>query len=582
MSPTSVRTKGLGEPLDTAQRSVPQLLRNLALARGCSTIEQVKEFLNPQPALHNPLLELADLEKALERTVRAIRSGEAITIFGDYDCDGVTSTAQFVNLLRASGHTNWRCYIPDRFIEDYGLTIPAVEACLNTQKPALIIAVDCGSSAIEALEFLRAKSVDVIVLDHHQVHHAGPHPSFAHLNPKGDPRIESSALLQDAARMSAAGLCYFFCSLVADRAQLAWDKDANLVLGGLGTYVDVMPLVGTNRALVKHSVRLANGATLRKIPGLLALVEQTGWYGRPITEFTFGFVLGPCLNATGRLTHAKASLNLLCAQTTERAVERAKELVEANAERKSIQDGILSEAIQQAETVVKADPDTKVLVLYGSKWHTGVVGIVAGRIRERFNRPTIVMARLDNGYWKGSGRSVPSFDIGSFVTAAVREKVLTSGGGHAAACGVKLTDEQIAGFVMWTKDRSSQITADFSPEFEVAGDLDWLAPEEWAQFFHAGAPWGQGNPRPAIVAPSVEIAWGPEPRKRRDQTVWCLQAGLRTGTADPVVVTCDNLDLARHLLAPEQKLYLLLEFSRTVGQDGRRFDNWRVAHGEIV
>lgn len=562
--------------------SVDALLDSLARARGCSTDEEVQRFLNGSEDLHNPLDRLTAIERAVDRVLLAIRNGENITIFGDYDCDGVTSSAQCINLLRAARHSKYRVYIPDRFIEDYGLTMDAVTSCIDSQNPKLIIAVDCGSTSFDALRFLRERGIDVIVLDHHQVEDCDEHPAFAHLNPKGDPRLASDPVLQDAVRMSAAGLAFFFCWKVAERGGFPWDLDANLILAGFGTYADVMPMVGINRELVRRALMHANSHTINRVPGLVELLKANN-YTKAITEHTFGFILGPCFNAAGRLTHAKASLSLACAITNEKAKELAVELLAQNNERKRIQESILAEATAQASAIMSAAPETKVLILYGRDWHTGVIGIVAGRIRERFHRPTIVLARLDTGFWKGSGRSIPTIDIGSFVRDAVREKVITGGGGHSNACGVKMTDEELPEFIGWVKENAGRLSNDLVPRLEVVGNVDLLSADEWETFYRLGAPFGQGNPRPFVLAEAPILKWGPEPAFKADrETVWGVKASFTTTVHKNLNVVHTVPTEGMTLIAPQTPLRLVLDFSRSEGKDGRVWDNWKIVHGEII
>lgn len=565
------------------QGAVRALLESIARARGCGGDAEVAEFLDPNPKLVNPIVGLRDLQKGVERIVRALRAGENVTVFGDYDCDGVTSVAQFVTFFRAAGCKSYRVYIPDRFLEDYGLTIPAVEKCMQEQKPSLIIAVDCGSSSIDALTALKAQGVDVIVIDHHQVHcDCEIHPAFAHLNPKGDPGLSASADLQDGAKMSAAGLCYFVVEVLAATIDLKWDNRANLILAGLGTYVDVMPLIGTNRALVKHSLRLCNEPAIALVPGVQALLTAAGWGDKEVTDYTFGFILGPHLNASGRMEHAKASLQLLCAQRPDTAVQRTEPLITANQERRALQETIAKEALVQAEKILAASPDAKVLVLYSPNWHSGIVGIVAGKIKEKFGRPVIVMARLESGYWKGSGRSIPAIDIGQFVSRAVKESVITAGGGHAMACGVKMTDDQLPCFVEWVRKESSSLEADLRPTIEVVGTVDLLSSDEWDMLLEAAAPFGQGNPRPAILIESPCMIWGGEPAKRRDQTVFGIKAGLQTKRHKRLEVLWGDIEVARKVFNPLAKFNLISEFSKSEGNDGRIYYNWRVVHGESI
>ena len=579
MNPREARITPLCPAVPDGDR-VTALLGLLARARGCRTEAEAAAFLDPAPPIANPLPALRDTRKAVDRLAWAIRGGEKITIFSDYDCDGVTSAAQCVNLLRAAGYTNYRVYIPDRFIEDYGLTAEAVERCLNEQHPSLIVATDCGSAAAGVLETLKTRGIDVIVLDHHQIKMGAAHPAYAHLNPKCDPGYAADATVQDAARMSAAGLAYFFCQLVAEQLCLPWDPEANLLLAGLGTYVDVMPLVGLNRALVKHSLRLANSDVVNRLPGITALLQAAGWSNRAVTDYTYGFILGPCLNATGRMAHARASLQLLCSRDPAAARERARQLTAANQERKQVQEGICREAFEQAEKRLAADPETRLLAVCNPDWHSGIVGIVAGRLRERFNRPAIVLGRLENGIWKGSGRSVDSIDLGAIALEAVQAGVISGGGGHGMACGVKLADAQLDGFLAWLARRATKISADLTPVFEVIGDADWLTADQWCEFFTRGAPFGQGNPRPLVLLEAADLAWGPEPATKQGGAIWALKAGYVTSTHRELTVVWPDLDRARRVLAPEQKVRLVLDFSRSNGSNGHRYDNWYVQHGE--
>jgi single-stranded-DNA-specific exonuclease len=567
-------------PARPDQDAVTTLLAVLAGARGCGTPAEVQAFLDPAPAVENPLPVLRETRRAVDRLAWAMRAGETVTIFSDYDCDGVTSAAQCVNLMRAAGYTNYRVYIPDRFIEDYGLTAAALDRCLNEQHPTLILATDCGSGARDELRVLKARGVDVIVLDHHQVGPGGDHPAYAHLNPKADPAFASSATVQEAARMSAAGLTYFFCQLVAAELGVAWDAEANLLLAGLGTYVDVMPLTGLNRGLVKHSLRLANSPVVQRLPGIVALLQATGWSGRSVTDYTYGFILGPCLNATGRMTHARASLSLLCSRDPAAAQERARALTASNQERKQVQDGVCREAFAQAAQIMAEDPATKILALSAPHWHSGIVGIVAGRVRERFHRPVIALGRLDHGIWKGSGRSVDTVDLGSLVAQAVQAGVVAGGGGHPMACGVKLSDAQLPGFLAWIRERAQRLEADLTPSFEVIGDAGWLTGDQWLDFFTRGAPFGQGNPRPLIVLDADDLAWGPEMATKHDGSAWALRAGFAAPGLGELTVVWTDMDRARLVLAPGQKVRLMLEFSRGTGSNGRRYDNWYVQRGE--
>ena len=342
------------------------ILDAYARLRGAKTAEEIEAFLSPSPSLINPLVGMPGLSHAVHRISQAIEKGETITIFGDYDCDGVTSTVLVRDVLLAANHPSsslW-CYIPDRKVEDYGLSLKAAKTCVERQHPTLIIAVDCGSNSFETIAWLREQGIDVIVIDHHSVlaPPEGNHPAFAHLNPKAE-FGKNPAITADATTLSAAGLCFFFAETVASVLEVSsWERDRALILGGLGSLVDVMPLVGTNRSLVKYSLALANNpAVLQSIPGLAALGMASKL--KAFSAYAFGFVIGPCLNASGRLDHARTAVQLLSTRRIEKAKPLAEQLVETNNERKQVQERILDEATAQAAQFLEAWPETKVLFL---------------------------------------------------------------------------------------------------------------------------------------------------------------------------------------------------------------------------
>ena len=463
----------------------------------------------------------------------AVEAKQDVLIFGDYDCDGICSTVLMADFLESAGLSakeNIHLFIPDRKQDRYGLqlrsTAKALAAC--PRKPGLFIAVDCGSPHQESLEKLKAWDIPTLVLDHHQTEAAGAaHPATFHLNPKGWPQMTQRR--DDFCELCAAGLVFLFCKFTAELAKNRdWNLDRAFILAGLATTADQVPMRQINRRLVKAAMARCfysdldvQGTTPEKsglelIPGLLALDQiinasalKNGRPLAPVSEATFGFEWGPCLNASGRLDTALLAVKLLREKNPVAAEELARECVRLNRARKYKQDKIMEEARRQAAAQFYNDPPSKVLVVAGSNWHTGVVGIVASRLKEEFWRPVIVCglatAGLDEAesqdkipaipwaterapfyvpdpsedkkpgpqetLWCGSGRSIPSYDLGHFIHKAVAMGYLETGGGHHQAGGLTLTENQRPAFHQWINEVCPLKEKDFERVAEVLVDL---------------------------------------------------------------------------------------------------------------
>ncbi len=504
------RLRGIG---GGHRRISEDVLVKFASARGCSETTQAAEFLAPDISkveIRNSFSQLRDFPRAAERVFRAIEKKERISLFSDYDTDGVTSVVEMRDFLLAAGHPNekLRIFIPDRFEQDYGLTLKAIKSVVEIHQPQLMIITDCGSNSFDSLAILRTAGVDTIVLDHHDVHAppGGVHPATAHLNPKGDAPFGSHGEHAELCRLCAAGLAFMFCDALAKlRPCATWDRDRALILAGLGTLVDVMPLVGVNRVLVRKSLQLINRPEIRaRVPGLGAMREVFGI--QITTPYSYGFQIGPALNASGRMAHARKAVQLLAASNIAEAWPLAQELVTANKTRKAVQQSILTEAIDAADQTLLDEPATKLLMLCAPHWHQGIVGIVAGRIRELYSRPVIVCGQNDAGYWKGSGRSVPGFDLGGLVGEAFKAGLITSGGGHAAAAGLKYTREQRAHFEAWLRHRMAGVTLDTTPEYDILGHADEFSVPTWVTILDRLEPFGAGNPKPFFLVESARLA----------------------------------------------------------------------------
>ncbi len=428
-----------------AQLKIPPLLAQCLLNRGFSEPSAIKNFLSPRlKNLADPFA-LPDMAVAVERLLRAREQKEPLVIFGDYDVDGVTSVALLLEVLRPLG---WQVdfYLPSRMDEGYGLSADGVENCLKKFPVKLLLAVDCGSTAVETVRNLRSRGVDVIVLDHHQVSSPAPetvalvNPQLSTLN--SDKSRAGSQSSTTFTELCSVGLAFKLAHALIKRGRetslpgaAEFDLRPLLDLVALGTIADLVPLTGENRMLASAGLdRL--GTTKR--PGLIAL-KQVAQCPPTLGAYEVGFQLAPRLNAAGRLETAGESLQLLLARELDEAMPLAQSLDSRNRERQKIERGIVEEVVGALKA--KFNPETDFAIVEGQLlWHIGVVGIVASRVLQQFYRPTIILGG-EGGEWRGSGRSIAGFDL----AAALREcdDLLVRHGGHAMAAGLSLRPEQM-------------------------------------------------------------------------------------------------------------------------------------------
>ena len=441
------------------------LLAQCLVNRGFSEPDASDTFLAPRlKHLADPFL-LPNMDKAVDRLFRVRDAGELLVIFGDYDVDGVTSTALLVEVLRPLG---WRVefYLPNRMEEGYGLSADGVENCLKKFVPpagkdgvihpgTLLLAVDCGSTSVETIASLKSRGVDVIVLDHHQV--SDPRPdAVALVNPQlgnsgegresNDPGVASldprPTTLVPFTELCSVGLAFKLAHALLKRGRetglpgaMEFDLKPFLDLVGLGTIADIVPLIGENRILVSAGLRQLNAS---QRPGIVAL-KEVAQIKDHIGSYEVGFQLGPRLNAAGRLETAEDSLRLLLAKNLAEAMPLAQNLDARNRERQKIEKTICDEVI--ASIRAKFDAQNHFVIVEGQLlWHIGVVGIVASRVLQEFYRPTIIIGG-ENGEMRGSGRSIAGFDL----AAALREcdGLLMRHGGHAMAAGLSILPDKI-------------------------------------------------------------------------------------------------------------------------------------------
>lgn len=489
---------------EIARRSgVSEIVARLLAGRGVRP-DDVDFYLSPRLAAHlpDPCI-LKDMQKAAERVAEAVSGKEKIAVFGDYDVDGATSSSVLVQFLRAVSDAETVVRIPERD-EGYGPTAEAMETFANGGA-TLIVTVDCGTTAFDALEGV-AKTTDIIVVDHHEPEVRLP-SVYALVNPK---RLDELAD-NPCRHMAAVGVVFllvvavnrilrqrgFYCGGKTEPDLRRW-----LDLVALGTVCDVVRLRGVNRLFVKsglmHMARRHN-------KGLAVLSELSGIKEAP-TAYHLGYVLGPRLNACGRIGQAGLGMKLLCAADEAEAREIASRLDELNVLRRQMCEEVLKQAIFQIES---RDEDAPLIYVWGKGWHSGIIGIIAGRLKDRYRRPAMVMS-VEGGEVRGSGRSVAGLNMGAAVMAALERGILTRGGGHAMAAGFSLTEDNLPVFKAFLEDYMKTHTDGEIKDDDylidgvvdvgaVGGDLlETLAGME---------PFGEGNPEPRFAVADVAVSY---------------------------------------------------------------------------
>ena len=474
------------------------MVGRLLAARGVG-LEAAADFLDPtlRALLPDPSV-LRDMDRAAARLAEAVRGGETVAVFGDYDVDGACSGALMDGFLRGLGCTVI-AYVPDRMAEGYGPNVPALQE-LAVRGATLVVCVDCGTAANGVLACLSGRA-DVVVLDHHKSE--GPPPDvLATVNPN---RLDCGSGL---GTLCAAGVA-FLAAIATVRALRRGsyfagapepDLLALLDIVALATVCDVMPLTGLNRAFVAQGLRVM---ARRERPGIAALLEVAQVKDRP-NAATLGFALGPRINAGGRISEADLGLRLLLCEDLVQARGLAEKLDAVNRQRQAVEASILEAAMAAAEAQIAAG--RAAVLVAGVAWHPGVVGIIAGRIKERFNRPACVAALAD-GIAKGSGRSVVGLDLGAAVIAARQNGLLLTGGGHAMAAGFSLPEAGLPAFHDFLDERLAAASelpsaADLAVEGTVAVPG---CTTELARQLGRLAPFGNGNEEPTLILPRVRV-----------------------------------------------------------------------------
>ena len=475
------RARGLMEAA-----GVPPLAALALCARGLDTVEKARTFLSSDPALLEDPMLLRDMDRAVDRITRALAEGETMAVYGDYDVDGITSTCLLTSYLRQRGGTVIP-YIPDRMEEGYGLNREAVST-LHQQGVSLIITVDCGITAVEEAAYARQLGIDVVITDHHECKPQLP-GAWAVVDPH---RRDCPYPFKHLAGVGVALKLVLALAPAGERAGLLRQYAD---LAAIGTVADVMAVVGENRAII-HMGLQSLAHTQR--PGLRALLRETGLDQRPITSGAVGYTLAPRINASGRMGCASLAAELLLTGDETRACQLARQLCELNRERQAIEADIYAQCVSTVEALPAAQRHA--LVLSGSGWHQGVVGIVASRLAERYSCPTFMIC-LQNGKGKGSCRSFGGFNL--FAALEGCAPLLEGFGGHELAAGFTILEENIPQFRQQMNDYVLERTggAEMVSTLEVDAEIPdpGLLTLENVQALELLEPYGAGNPKPVFT-----------------------------------------------------------------------------------
>ena len=510
--------------------------------------DEVSSFLNPsiKNFLPNPY-NLIDMEKSTLRTAKAIYQKEKLGIFGDYDVDGATSTALLGNYF-SELNIEYETYIPDRKKEGYGPSIKSFQELID-KKVKVIFTVDCGTLSFEAINFAKDNNIDVIVLDHHQSEVKLPN-AFSIVNPN---RLDDNSNLQ---YLCAAGVTFMFLvSLNRELRNKNWFNKYNinepnlieyLDLVSLGTVCDVVPLIGLNRAIVKQGLKVLKS---KKNLGLKTLLDICKIDSNP-SIYHLGYLLGPRINAGGRVGKCSHGANLLLNKDPKYSFKLASELDQFNKERQMLEKDLLKKILN----ITKDSSNDPVLILSGRNWHEGVIGIVAARLKDKFNKPVILIS-IDGDIGKASARSILGFDIGSVIISATQEKILLKGGGHKMAGGFSIQIEKIIDFKNFVFKKFRGVNEDLKSEKPLLLDSIIAPSAVNLEFYHKVAllsPFGSGNPEPKFIIEDVKTING---KIVGDKHIKSVLIGKDGSAIKSIAFNATENDLGEYLLKKNNKSF---------------------------
>ena len=510
--------------------------------------DQINSFLKPsiKNFLPNPDI-LNDMKKSSFRTINAIKLNEKIGIFGDYDVDGASATALLGNFFSAI-QLPYEIYIPDRIKEGYGPSVKAFKKLIDNGVK-LIFTVDCGTLSFEAIEYANKKDIDVIVLDHHQSEINLP-KAHSVINPN---RLDDES---DLNYLCAAGVTFMFLvSLNKElRSQNWFEKkkisEPNLInyldLVTLGTVCDVVPLIGLNRAIVKQGLKVLN---TKKNLGIKTLLNICDVENHP-SVYDVGYIIGPRINAGGRVGKSSHGANLLLNKDPKEVFKIASELDQFNKERQILEKDVLEKILKGIEKYL-SDP---VLVISGKDWHEGVIGIAAARIKDKFNKPVIIIS-IEDGIGKASARSIAGFDIGSVIIAATQEKILIKGGGHKMAGGFSIKIENIDKFKDFIFHKFKKMDKNLIKDKFLYLD-SVIAPTavniDFYNKINSLAPFGSGNPEPKFVIENVKSV---NNKILKEKHIKSILVGQEGSTIKAIAFNSVESDIGAYLLKKDNKLF---------------------------
>ena len=472
--------------------NISKLLAKIMLARGIDTPEKINNFLNPEiSSLYDPFL-FNDMDLAVDAVINSINNNEKITIYGDYDVDGITSVAVLKSYLIERG-ANVAHYLPNRLEEGYGLNNEAIDK-IAEDGTNLLITVDCGISAYEEIEYAKSKGMKVIVTDHHECPKVMPE-AIAVIDAK---RSDSNYPFPS---LAGVGVTFKFIQAISKKLDLdrkSYLKYIDIV--ALGTIADIVPLVDENRIIVKYGLILMEQT--RNI-GLKALIDVSGYAkGEPINSTVISFGLAPRMNAAGRMGKADLALDLLLEKEPQKAINMAMELSETNKTRQNVEKEIIDEIINMVESQKLYEKD--VIVVHNEGWHHGVIGIVASKITEMYYKPTILIS-VEDGVGKGSGRSIEGFDLHEAVSEC--SDMLLKFGGHEMAIGLSISEELIEKFTDKLNEiAESKNIKELQPTLPVEAEITSKEISmDTIKELEALKPYGEGNPMPLFVYRNAKV-----------------------------------------------------------------------------